>query len=103
MPRSSSFRAVLAGLLTAGLASLGAAQPASAAPAEEDDPLLVHLDTIDPVLPRSGDVDITGTVTNVSDDTYTRINLHAFSSESPILDTINLTASAAIDPSSSTV
>ncbi|RYB88608.1 hypothetical protein EUA06_20180 [Nocardioides glacieisoli] len=98
MPRSSSFRAVLAGFLTAGLASLGAQAPAAAAPAEEQDPLVVHIDTIDPVLPRSGDVVITGTVTNVSADTYTRINLHAFSSENPILDSANLVTSAASDP-----
>ena len=45
-----------------------------------EDPLVVHIDTITPVLPRSGDVEIAGTVTNVSDDTFTRINLHAFSS-----------------------
>ena len=98
MPRSSSFRAALAGLLTAGLASLGAQAPAAAAPAEEADPLVVHIDTIDPVLPRSGDLVITGTVTNVSQDTYTRINLHAFSSEQPILDSLNLVNSAASDP-----
>ncbi|MBL0746630.1 DUF6049 family protein [Nocardioides baculatus] len=98
MPRSSSFRAALAGLLTAGLASLGAQAPAAAAPAEEADALVVHIDTIDPVLPRSGDLVITGTVTNVSQDTYTRINLHAFSSEQPILDSLNLVNSAASDP-----
>ena len=98
MPRSSSVRAALAGLLTAGLACLGATPPASAAPADEVDPLLVHIDTIDPVLPRNGDVHITGTVTNVSPDTYTRINLHAFSSENPILDSASLVASAASDP-----
>ena len=98
MPRSSSFRAVLAGFLTAGLACLGAQAPATAAPADEEDPLVVHIDTIDPVLPRSGDVVITGTVTNVSADTYTRINLHAFSSEQPILDSLSLINSAASDP-----
>lgn len=98
VPRSSSFRAALAGLLTAGLASAGVQGPASAAPAEEGDPLLVHIDTIDPVLPRSGDVEITGTVTNVSEDTYTRINLHAFSSANPILDSASLISSAASEP-----
>ena len=58
----------------------------------------MHIDTINPVLPRSGDVEITGTVTNVSDETFTRINLHAFSSQSPILDSANLVNSAASDP-----
>ncbi|MCF6378484.1 DUF6049 family protein [Nocardioides KLBMP 9356] len=98
MPRSSAFRAALAGLLTAGLASVGAQAPSAAAAADEADPLLVHIDTIDPVLPRSGDVVITGTVTNVSQDTYTRINLHAFSSAQPILESANLVTSAASDP-----
>jgi hypothetical protein len=98
VPRSSSFRAALAGLLTFGVASAGLAAPALAAPAEDSDPLLVHIDSMTPVLPRTGDVVITGTVTNVSDDTFTRINLHPFSSELPILDALNLKQSATIDP-----
>ncbi|WP_299930247.1 DUF6049 family protein [uncultured Nocardioides sp.] len=98
MPRSSSFRAALAGLLTFGIASAGLAAPAPAAPAEDADPLVVHIDTMTPVLPRTGNVEITGTVTNVSDDTFTRINMHPFSSESPILDALNLQQSATIDP-----
>lgn len=99
MPRPSSFRAALAGLLTLGLAGGWALAPASAAPAEEGDPLLVHIDSINPVLPRKGDVEITGTVTNVSDETYTRVNLHAFSSASPILDSTQLGVSATTAPS----
>lgn len=98
MPRSSSFRAALAGLLTFGVASAGLAAPAAAAPAKDVDPLVVHIDTMTPVLPRTGDVEITGTVTNVSDDTFTRVNLHPFSSELPILDALNLKQSATIDP-----
>ncbi|CUR62350.1 conserved exported hypothetical protein [metagenome] len=99
MPRPSSFRAALAGLLTLGLAGGWALAPATAAPAEEGDPLLVHIDSISPVLPRKGDVEITGTVTNVSDATYTRVNLHAFSSASPILDSTQLAVSAATEAS----
>ena len=99
MPRPSSFRAALAGLLTFGFASIGIPGPVTAAPAKETDPLVVHIDTISPELPRSGDVEITGTVTNASDETYTRINLHTFSSQAPILDAANLAASAAVDPS----
>ncbi len=98
MPRPSSFRAALAGLLTLGAAASGALAPAYAAPAEDPDPLLVHIDTISPELPRSGDVEITGTVTNVSDETYTRINLHAFSSQAPIPTTTALAESVTIDP-----
>ena len=89
MPRPSSFRAALAGLLTFGVAGAGLVAPGSAAlapapapaPARDGDPLLVHIDAMTPVLPPSGDVEIAGTVTNVSDDTFTRVNLHAFSSE----------------------
>lgn len=98
MPRPTSFRAALAGLLTLGAAASGALAPAYAAPAEEPDPLLVHIDTISPELPRSGDVEITGTVTNVSDETFTRINLHAFSSQAPIPTATALAESVTIDP-----
>jgi hypothetical protein len=102
VPRPSSFRAALAGLLTLGttasLAFTGLVAPAAAVAAEDPDPLVVHIDTISPELPRKGDVEITGTVTNVSADTYTRVNLHAFSSQDPILDGASLRASAAIDP-----
>lgn len=108
MSRPSSFRAALAGLLTltlGGSIALGAtaapaasARPAAPEAAQTGDPLVVHIDTISPVVPREGDVEIGGTVTNVSDDTFTRINLHAFSSQSPLTDATTLSASAAIDP-----
>jgi hypothetical protein len=91
-------RAALAGILTLWLLAGTTPPVAAAAPAEDADPLVVHLDTIDPVVPRSGDVRITGTVTNVSDEPFTRINLHAFASQSPILDATALAASAEIDP-----
>ena len=98
MPRPSVFRAALAGLLTLGFACSGALAPAVAAPADDAEPLLVHIDTISPVLPRNGNVEITGTVTNTSDDTFTRVNVHAFASQAPILDSISLAASALLAP-----
>lgn len=104
MPRPSVFRAALAGLLTLGCAGAGlAGAPVTAAAttsaaAEDTDPLVVHIDTISPELPRNGDVEITGTVTNVSDETFTRVNLHAFSSQAPILDSATLFAAADTDP-----
>ncbi len=98
MPRLSLIRALLAGILTLGGVLGTAFAPAFAAPADDGASLLVHLDTITPVLPRSGNVEITGTVTNASDETFTRINLHPFSSQAPILDATSLAASAAIDP-----
>lgn len=110
MPRPSLFRAALAGLLTLVLAwpaalgplmataRAGTAHASGAVPAETEDPLVVHIDTISPTLPRRGNVEISGTVTNVSQDTFTRINLHAFSSRSPLTDARTLADSAANDP-----
>jgi len=108
VPRPSSFRAALAGLLTSGVAGAGLLAPGAAAlapatapataPAKDGDPLLVHIDAMTPVLPPSGDVEIAGTVTNVSDETFTRVNLHAFSSEQPIPDALSLSQSALVDP-----
>ncbi|MCY7400935.1 MAG: DUF6049 family protein [Nocardioides sp.] len=105
MPRPPVFRAALAGLLTLVLAWLAAMGPLSVAavgvtssPEAVEDPLVVHIDSISTVLPRRGNVEITGTVTNVSADTFTRINLHVFSSQSPLTDAATLSASAAIDP-----
>lgn len=99
MPRPSVLRAALAGLLTIGFVCGAALAPAAAAPAEESDPLLVHIDAISPVLPGRGEVEISGTVTNTSEETFTRVNLHAFSSPTPILDANALAESAATDPS----
>jgi hypothetical protein len=110
VPCPSSFRAALAGLLTFGVAGAGLLAPGAAAlapapanapapaPAKDGDPLLVHIDSMTPVLPETGDVEIGGTVTNVSDETFTRVNLHAFSSEAPIRDPLTLSQSATIDP-----
>lgn len=99
MPRSL-LRAALAGLLTLGPAAAGVLVPASgaAAAAPDGDPLQVHIDSISPELPRRGDVEISGTVTNVSDETFTRINLHTFSSQTPILNAPTLAVSATSDP-----
>ena len=102
MPRPSLFRAALAGLLalgsTIGLTLTLTLAPVAAAPPDDPDPLVVHIDAMSPVLPGKGDVEISGTVTNVGDETFTRINLHAFSSQAPILDASSLLNSAASDP-----
>jgi hypothetical protein len=68
---------------------------AAVARAAVADPLVVHIDEITRVLPESGNVDITGTVRNASTEQYTRVNLLAISSASPITDPITLAASAA--------
>ncbi|UFN42990.1 DUF6049 family protein [Nocardioides okcheonensis] len=97
MPRPSVLRAALAGLAALGVVATGVSTPPPAAAAEEAEPLVVHLDEIDPTVPRRGDIRISGTVTNTSDDTFTRVNMHAFASQSPILD--SLTNAAAIPAS----
>ena len=73
--------------------------PAAAAPAEEGDPLVVHLDTIDPVLPRSGDVVITGTRSPTSARTPTPGSTCTRSPRRSRSSTrLNLVNSAASDP-----
>lgn len=110
MPRPSDLRAALGALaaramlvatvlgLVTGVVLGGATGPAAAAE-DEADPLVVHIDTIDPVLPRTGEIRITGTVTNTSDTTFTRVNTHAFASQSPILAPLLLASSATVPPS----
>lgn len=107
MRHPSSCRAALAGLLGLVMTALGAlagvvigpAGGAYAAPlAAADDPLVVRIDTISSVLPRSGRVEISGTVTNVSDSDFTRVNLHVFSSQTPLTDANALALSATLDP-----
>ncbi|MCD6641197.1 MAG: hypothetical protein LT071_14965, partial [Nocardioides sp.] len=104
MPHPTSLRAVAAYAVTLLLTALVAvvplvwSTPAGAAQAEEQEPLRVHLDAISATVPRRGAVRIAGTVTNTSASEFTRINLHAFRSESPISDPAALSASAAIAP-----
>ena len=107
MPRPASYRAALRAVLAATVAAIATLLPLLAPVADAagavarnapTDPLVVHLDEITKVLPKRGNVDITGTVTNVSPEQYTRVNLLAFASASPITDAVSLAASAAIDP-----
>ncbi len=65
-----------------------------------DDPLAVTIDSLSPsVLPESGPVTITGTVTNVDDETWTGINLYPLISQSPPMTALDeLNAAAAADP-----
>ena len=109
MPRPSSFRAALAGLLTFGVAGAGLVAPGCgrarahrlpAAPCQGRRPAPRPHRRHDPgPAARRGDVEIAGTVTNVSDETFTRVNLHAFSSEHARSSTRSrLSQSATIDP-----
>ena len=67
--------------------------------ADEQDPLLVHIDSITPSALGDNDrpITVTGTVTNASDELWTDIKLYAFRSASPIVDTTSLADSAGIE------
>ncbi|ANH37697.1 hypothetical protein I601_1255 [Nocardioides dokdonensis FR1436] len=86
---------VLAGLTgTAGLAASSGATGPLAAPAlagtaqaadEDVEPLRVTIDALTPgELPRSGPLEVSGSVTNVDDDTWTTINLYPFLGSTPL-------------------
>ena len=63
----------------------------ASATAQSTDPLRVRLRSISPsYLPAKGVIVMRGTVSNVSQDTYTDINLHAFFGRSPITTTSGL-------------
>lgn len=94
---------LVAGLATALLGVPMAASAAGLAPPADAEPLIVHLDSITPAALGDDDdpVEITGTVTNQSAEPWTDVNLYAFRSTTPILDSTSLAASAAVDPSAS--
>ncbi len=95
---------MLAAILIPGLAlsTLGLATPAEAAPRKaaraEQDPLSVQLDALTPSIPTKGRITISGTVTNTTAEAWGAVNLHAFRSLTPILDTASLATSAALEP-----
>ncbi|MEN8706021.1 MAG: DUF6049 family protein [Nocardioides marinisabuli] len=73
----------LCAALVGTLAAVGAPSgtgPAYAAAAEDPaEPLSVTIDSLTPgELPRSGPIEVTGTVTNVDDQTWTTVNLYPF-------------------------
>ena len=66
--------------------------------AEERDPLQVTItDMSSSVIPRKGTLKLSGTVTNVSDDTWSRINLYALVSDTPITTGDDLEVEARTD------
>ena len=65
----------------------------------EEDPLQVTITSMSsPVIPRSGPLELSGTITNVSDDTWSRINLYALVSNTPITTGHDLEVEAQTDP-----
>lgn len=67
----------------------------AATPADEATPLEVTMDSLTPsTLPRKGKVRVSGSVTNLSDETWTDINLYAFASSTPMTSSAELAAAA---------
>ena len=72
---------------------------AAASPADKDEALPIELDTLSPaVVPRQGAVQVTGSVRNASDETWTNVNLYAFSSDRPITEPTELAEAVRTDP-----
>ncbi len=91
--------AVLVALLLGGTAGVALAPPAVAA--EDGDPLLVTLDTLTPaVLPRAGTVEVTGTISNDTDEDWSDLKVYLVHSRTPIGDAEDLAAAAVSDPGS---
>lgn len=81
-------------LLGTGLLAPAPAGASSAAPST---PLVVELDDIVPgQLPRTGRIEVTGTVTNADDDPWARINLYSFLDDDPIDDVAELEQAALV-------
>ena len=117
--------ALVAVLVTSGVATAAVAMAAPAAAAEPSshgaegvqttsrslaraarparvvnrDPLAVAIDVLTPsVIPNQGPILISGSVTNRTEDAFTAVNLHAFVSPAPITTSAELAESAETDP-----
>ncbi|MDP2775508.1 MAG: DUF6049 family protein, partial [Nocardioides sp.] len=89
MVRSSLFVRALGGALGAiGAALLGGlafGAPTAHAAAEEPEPLAITIDSMSPsVVPRTGPITLTGTVTNIDTETWSTISLYPFISDEPM-------------------
>ena len=88
-------------LVVATLVGLGSG-PATAArstgkAAVEQTPLAVTIETLTPsVVPRSGEVRVTGSVTNRDDETWSNVKLYAFSGATPMTTTAELAAAVEV-------
>lgn len=76
----------------------GKASARAGAKAAPSTPLSVTIDTLIPsVIPAKGEVHVTGSVTNRSDETWTNIHLYAFASSTPMTTTAELEGAAATE------
>lgn len=72
---------------------------AAAAPPVPVEPLEVTIDTLTPGdLPATGEVEVSGTVTNVDDETWTTVNLYPFLSDTPMRTPAELRVARRSDP-----
>ena len=95
--RLAAFVGALTGTLTLGLGPLGATAPAHAADLDTD-PLVLTLEQMTPAVVQADSkrpVVLRGTVKNVSDETWTGVNVAPFRSASPITDRAELAEAAA--------
>lgn len=105
VPRSLSpalrgVAATLAGVVVTGSALVGTAPAAAgAAPPTPVEPLEVTIETLTPGdLPSEGEIEVSGTVTNVDDETWTTVNLYPFVSDAPMRTPAELRAARRSDP-----
>ena len=95
MPRPPSLLPAL--VAAAAVLAVVPAAPAAAAPIDPEDPLLVTIEELTPgELPERGPVTMRGTVTNVSDERWRAINVHAFIDDVPLTTTDELAAAAEV-------
>lgn len=96
--RSGIAACLLAGLVTTLLVGTPpATPPASAAPG--DAPLAVTMETLTPsVIPLRGRIEVTGVVTNETDETWTDLQAYLLTDDVPIRSQAGLAAAADTDP-----
>ncbi|WP_372727244.1 DUF6049 family protein [Nocardioides sp.] len=89
--------------VTAPLLTAPSSASSRPAPARNDAPLSVSIDDLAPsVVPRSGPVRMSGSVTNTDDETWYGINVHAFISGQPITTLSDLEATTDVAPGAPT-
>lgn len=92
---------VLAALVTAALVSgaVATGAPAAAAPPVPIEPLEVTIETLTPgEVPAVGSIEVSGTVTNVDDETWTTVNLYPLIGDTPMTTPIELRRARRGDP-----
>ena len=85
-------------LATSGRASLANVATTAPVPAEDDAPLAISVGSLAPsAIPQRGAVRVTGTVTNLDDVAWSRVNLYPFVSSTPMTTRAELAEAAAVE------